>query len=276
LQYDDSIEGAGTSSFRQPFPQFANIQTYAGAALSNYNAGSVKLTRRLAQGFSFLAAYTYSKSLDDQSAVNPGNGNAPRAPQNGWCIRCEYGLSDFDTRHRLVASLLYELPIGKGKQFLNHGIASTLLGGWQLNSIFTVSSGFPLTVTDGINQSNSNQASDHPNVVPGVNWQLSNPTTGQWFNPQAFQLQTSHFYGDSGRNTVRSPGFTAWDFSTFKNFSFSEQRYLQFRFECFNCANHPAFGDPNTTVTAAAFTTITSTRGGIDMRELQFSLKLIF
>jgi hypothetical protein len=276
LQFDDSIEGPGTSSFRQPFPQFANIQMYAGAGFSNYNGGSIKLTRRLSRGLSILGAYTFSKSLDNQSAVNPANGNAPRAPQTGWCIRCEYGLSDFDTRHRLVASVLYELPIGRGKPFLNHGMASTLIGGWQLNSIFTVSSGFPLTVRDGINRSNSNQANDYPNVVPGVNWKLNNPSTGEWFNTQAFQLQPSQSYGNSGRNTILSPGFTAWDFSAFKNFNITEQRYLQFRFECFNCANHPAFGDPNTTLTATSFGTITGTRGGIDMRELQFSLKLVF
>jgi hypothetical protein len=92
-----------------------------------------------------------------------------------------------------------------------------------------------------------------------------------------------------GRNVVIGPGTTTWDFSTFKNFNFSEQRFLQFRFECFNCANHPVFGDPGQSMAldqlgsngqvipgSGNFGVITSTRFGIDMRELQFSLKLVF
>jgi Carboxypeptidase regulatory-like domain len=280
VQFDDSAEGpnylAGSADSREPWPEYANIQTYGGWGKSNYNAASVKLTRRLAQGLTFLAGYTFSKSLDDQSAVNPANGNAPRAPQNGWCIICEYGPSDYDTRHRLVTSVLYVLPVGKGQRFLNSGIGSAVLGGWSLNSINTISTGFPLTVIDGINRSNSNQSNDRPDVVPGVPVQLANPTTGEWFNTAAFVLEPAGYYGNLGRNTVTSPGFVSWDFSVLKNFNFAESRYVQFRFECFNCANHPALGDPNTTLTSAAFGTITSTRTGIDMRELQFSLKLIF
>jgi Carboxypeptidase regulatory-like domain len=290
-QVSTSIEGPGAalSPSRVPYPEYANIQTYAGLSFSNYNAVSVKLTRRLSQGLSFLAGYTFSKSLDASSAVNPANGAAIRAPQNGWCVRCEYGLSDFDTRHRFVSSMLFELPVGRGKRFLNHGIASTVLGGWQLNSINTISSGFPLTWRDGINQSNSNQANDRPWAIQGVGTKLDNPTTDAWFNIQSVRLQPVGFYGNVGRNTVLGPGFWSWDFSTLKNFNFTEGTYLQFRFECFNCANHPALGDPNTTLSAnrldasgiaipgtGALGTITNTRPGIDMRQLQFSLKLKF
>src|SRR5467141_2214935 len=92
-----------------------------------------------------------------------------------------------------------------------------------------------------------------------------------------------------GRNVAQGPGIFSVDFSTLKNFNFTERRYLQFRFEAFNFQNHPNFGDPNTSLASTALTaagvpipgsgsfgTITSTRGGIDMRELQFSLKLVF
>ena len=102
-------------------------------------------------------------------------------------------------------------------------------------------------------------------------------------------MQPFGTYGTLGRNTITGPGIFSVDFWTLKNFNFTEYRYLQFRFEAFNFLNHPNFGDPNTslansTLTAAgvpipgtgSFGTITSTRGGIDMRELQFSLKLVF
>jgi outer membrane receptor protein involved in Fe transport len=279
----------GTILSRNPYPAFSTIQQTKGNVHSNYESGSLKLTRRLSSGLSFLAGYTFSKSLDSQSAIGSENGVAPRQPQNGWCRACEYGLSDFDTRHRFVASVLYELPVGKGKRFLNHGIASTLLGGWQLNSIITKSSGFPVTILDGTNQSNSNLNLDRPNVVAGVSPTLDNPTTAQWFNIAAFKLQPFGSFGNTQRNIVIGPGIASWDFSTLKNFNFTERAYVQFRFECFNCANHPNFADPGERLSynkidsngfaipgTGTFGAITATRNGIDMRQLQFSLKLIF
>jgi len=144
-------------------------------------------------------------------------------------------------------------------------------------------------ILDGINQANTNVGQDRPDAVFGVPAKLDNPTTGQWFNIQSMKLQTFGTFGNLGRNTVITPGIMAWDFSALKNFNFSESAYLQFRFECFNCANHPNFGDPGerlsyNQINAAGFAIpgtgtfgqITNTRAGIDMRRLKFSLKLVF
>ena len=120
--------------------------------------------------------------------------------------------------------------------------------------------------------------------------QLSNPTTGQWFNTQAFALNQQFKWGNVGRNVITGPGVRTWDFSTLKDFNFGERRLVEFRFEGFNFANHPNFGDPNASLTSNAvnattgiaipgtgsFGTISSLRSGINMRELQFSLKLVF
>jgi hypothetical protein len=291
MNFDNSVPSAvGTIPSRTSFPEFNKFQNIMGLAESNYNSGTVKLTRRFAQGVTFLASYTLSKSLDDRSGTNPENGaETLRTPQIGYCITCEYGRSDFDSRQRFVVSALYELPIGRGKQWLNHGVASTVLGGWQLNSIVSKSSGFPVDIILGINQSNTLNNADRPNAVPGATRKLDNPTPAEWFNIQAFQEQPFGNYGNVGRNTVTSPGILDWDFSAFKNFNFTERAYLQFRLECFNCANHPNFGDPGQTLAqnrvdssgnpipgTGTFGRITSTRPGIDMRELQFSLKFIF
>ena len=297
LVYNDSYPSpTGTVASRSPFPEYRLIQATAGVSSSNYNAGSVKLTRRLSNGLSLLAGYTFAKSIDDGSGIRPATGGvlngggASTQPQGGLCYKCEKSLSDFDTRHRFVASVLYELPVGKGKQFLNHGIASYILGGWQLNSIISASSGFPVEILDGVNRANTTLSNNRPDAVPGVDPVMSNPSTGEWFNVRAFQLQPfgSHF-GNVGRNTVIGPGVFAWDFSTLKNFAFTEKSYVQFRFECFNCANHPNFGDPLNSVAAnqvsasgipipgtGTFGQITTTRPGIDMREMQFSLKVVF
>jgi Carboxypeptidase regulatory-like domain/TonB dependent receptor len=295
LSYNNVQPGPGTIASRSPYPEYANILPTLGIASSAYNSATVKLTHRLASGLSALLSYTFSKSIDDSSSINPESGPAAgvdygdRQPQTGWCITCEMSLSDFDTRHRLVASVLYQLPFGPGKKFLDHGIASKTLGGWQVNSIVSISSGFPMTVYDGSNISNSNVDGDRPNAVVGVSPQLSNPTTSEWFNIAAFQEQPLYTFGNVGRNTVIGPGVFGWDFSTLKNFYINERAYFQFRFECFNCDNHARFGDPNTvldlnSVNAAGFAipntgnfgTITTLRSGLDMREMQFSLKFYF
>jgi hypothetical protein len=290
LGYNDAYPSAtGTTLSRTPYPELSLLQLTESVGYSNYNSGSVKLTRRLSKGLSLLVGYTLSKSLDDGSGIRAANAAVTTSPQVPWCAQCDYSVSDFDARNRFVASILYQLPFGKGQQFLNSGWKSTLLGGWQLNSIITLSSGFPLELVDGVNQANDSFGYIRPNAVPGVNGNNGPKTTQEWFNIDSVYLQPFGTFGNVGRNTITGPGVNSWDFSAFKNFSFTERVYLQFRFECFNCANHPNWGDPNTTLTSnvlnasglaipgsGAFGTITSTRPGIDMRELQFGLKLYF
>jgi hypothetical protein len=289
MLFGQAVPGPGATGPRNPYPAFTAIQDIVGNIHSNYHGGSLKITRRLSDGLSFLAGYTWSHSLDSGSAIGSENGTAPRQPQIGRCRRCEYGPSDFDTRHRLVISALYELPVGKGKHYLNKGIPSAILGGWQLNSILTFSKGFPVTILDNTNRANVFYNLNRPDVVASTSWKLDNPTPDQWFNINAFKLQPQFTYGNAQRNVVLGPGIASWDFSTLKNFNITERSYLQFRFECFNCSNHPNFGDPNNLLATNQFTPdgfvipgtgpfgkVTNTRAGIDMRQLQFSLKLYF
>jgi hypothetical protein len=281
----------GSVQSRRPFPELGNIQSTSPIAESNYHSGTVQLTRRLSSGLSYTAGYTYSKAMDNSAGIFPANGVAPRQPQTGWCVQCEYARSDHDTRHRFVGSVLYELPIGRGRRLLQSGVASHIIGGWQLNSIFSKSTGFPLTVVSGTNRANTNitAGNQRPSAVPGVSPKLDKPSSSQWFNIEAFTLQPFGTYGDLGRNTMTGPGYFTWDFSTLKNFNLGESKNLQFRFECFNCANHPVFGDPNMVLTAnrttasgvpipgtGTFGTITNTRSGITMRQLQLGLKIMF
>jgi len=280
----------GSVASREPASEFGNIQHLAGVVNSNYHSLSAKFTRRMSGGLTFLAGYTFAKSIDDGSGIRT-LGTDQLKPQDGTCVSCERGLSIFDTRHRFVTSALYRLPIGKGHQYLNHGIVSGIIGGWEVSSIWTVSTGFPLNVASGKDQSNTGHGYDRPNGVPGVKASLdsSQRSTAEWFNVQAFAMQPFGTYGTLGRNTLTGPDIFSMDFSTLKNFAFSERKYLQFRFEAFNFLNHPNFGDPNTSLASATLTsasvpipgtgsfgTITTTRAGIDMRELQFSLKLVF
>jgi hypothetical protein len=254
-----------------------------------YDSFQGKITKRYSQGLTVLASYTYAKSLDVSSGIRV-QGDDTLFPLNSYCVKCEYGLSAFDTRHRFVTSGLWDLPIGKGKHVnIANKFANAAVGDWQVGSIVTLQSGFPITPNiGGTDRSGTGGGFDRPNAT-GISTKLDNPTTGQWFNIEAFALNAAGTFGNAGRDVVNGPGIASWDFSTLKNFKFTERRYLQFRFEAFNAANHPSWGDPGVNLNAnrltaagvpipgaGAFGQITTTRSGIDMRELQFSLKLIF
>jgi len=288
MVHDNSpLPGPGTVTQRSPYPELGLIQYVVNGVDSNYHSLSAKLTRRLASGLTFLAGYTFSKSIDDGSGIRP-LGTDTQFPQNNYCISCERGLSVFDARHRLVTSELYELPFGKGRRFLNRGLASSVLGGWQLSSIISVSSGFPLTVTAGTDPSNTNNNFERTNVTGDpVALPKSQRSPAEWFNIGAFYLQAPGTYGSGGRGVVTDAGIFGWDFSTLKGFSFSEKKYLQLRFEAFNLPNHANWGNPGVVLGddrldgsgkpipgSGRFGTITSTRTA--MRQLQFSLKLVF
>ncbi len=221
-------------------------------------------------------------------------GSEQLKPQNGICANCEWGRSLFDTRHRVVTSFLYELPLGAGHKYLSQtGAMNAILGGWELGGIMRASTGYPLTVTSGVDRSRTAHGYDRPNAVPGIDPNLPadqrSPT--EWFNISAFQMNALGTFGDLGRNTITGPGVFVIDFSAIKNFRFADKN-VQFRLEAFNLLNRPNFGDPNTsmaqsnwnapgnnsipTVGGGTFGTITETRGTVPMRQLQLGLNVVF
>ena len=279
ITYNEPLWMSATAAVgpRRPDPGFGNIQYLANITNSNYNAASLKLTRRLNYGLTYLIGYTFAKSLDESSGPRPIAGDNVLTPQDGTDFRGEdYGRSSFDARHRFVTSALYQLPFGKGKKWLNSGLTSTLLGGWEIGAIYTHQTGLPFSISSGVDQSNTGETHDLASVVFGQNWHLANPSTGQWFNTGAFVLQPKGTYGNSGRNIVTAPGINAMNSTLQKNFNFTERSFLQIRFEAFNTLNHPNFYLPNSTVTSANFGKLTTLQNNIDMRELQLSMKLVF
>src|SRR5579871_1198376 len=278
------LPGTGNSFIRSPYPEFSTIEELLGAGTGNYNAGSLKLTQRFSSGLSTLVGYTYGKALDDGSAIRGVNND--QYPENPRCLLCGYGLSEFDVRHRLTASVLYSLPFGKGKPILNHGgLLNALVGGWQLSGIFTKQTGAPLNTTawDAAG-SGSTTPSNRLNAT-GISPYLSNPTPNEWFNPAAFGNLVAGTFGTMGRDSLIGPGLTNLDLSGIKDFSITERQRVQLRVETFNVVNHPnwfmtptgtAWGGSGTTP-AATFDKITSTiNGNNSMRQIQFALKYIF
>jgi hypothetical protein len=238
---------------------------------------TAKLTRRLNNGFSALVGYTLSKSEDNGSGIRTLDGDA-LFPQDSNCAAnevtsgCEWGLSIFDVRHRVVSSILYELPFGEGKPFLQSGAGAAILGGWQFTNILSLSSGFPRDPATG-NDRASTGSTNRPNAT-GQDPDSGPKTINEWFNKAAFVEQAQFTYGNAVRNSITGPGIFNFDMSILRNFTLRGSQSIQFRLEAFNTFNQPVWQDPNTSVTSPQYGTINSTRK--PMRELQIGFKYIF
>jgi Carboxypeptidase regulatory-like domain len=275
LPADPSIDSRSVPD-RSPFPNFGRIQLVDNGGSGNYHSLAAKFSKRYSNGLTYLASYTWSKSIDNATAIRNLGGDT-LFPQNSYCRACERARSSHDVRHRFVTSALFDLPFGRGRHFnTTNPVANAVIGGWQLSSILTLQSGFPITVTNSRDTSNTGAFFDRPNATgeaPDLPRGQQDPT--HFFNTAAFVIQPNGTHGNVGRNTLNSPGIISWDFSTMKNFPlWRESRYLQFRFEAFNFPNHPVWGNPNTNVASGGFGTLTGTR--TSMRTLQLGLKLVF
>ncbi len=264
---------------RTPFANMGGLQFVHDEGTGNYNSAAVKATRRFSHGFNVIASYTYSKSLDDTSGIrNQGNDNL--YPQNSYCIPCEYGPSAFDVRNRVVASALYELPIGPGKLVpVNNKLLDALIGGWQLGGTFTHQTGGVATPIDGFD--NASIASpfgnfDRPDPT-GVSPYLqgSARTLSDWVNRSAYTYAPTGFFGTLQRGSFTGPGYTNLDAALHKEFAmpYNERHQLAIRFEAFNALNHPNWGTPNLTLNSSSFGRITSAG---QLRQLQLAAKYQF
>ena len=268
--------GAVTSiASRTPYPNFGTIQDIHNMGYGNYHSLAFKLTKRYSNGVSVIASYTYSKSLDDTSSVR--NAGSQLFPQNELCIPCEYGPSDFDVRHRVVASVNYDLPIGPGKLWAPGKVLDLILGEWEFDTIATFQTGQPLSMNLTTNNSNTDLSPyDRPNRIAGVPLYPSNRTISQWFNPAAYAVPTFGFLGNESRNMFYGPGIENFDSGLHKAFKIPyEHHQLQLRFETFNTLNHVNLGQPGTAIqTPLTFGRITTQRG--NARQLQLAAKYVF
>lgn len=260
---------------RSPFPNFGRIQLVDNGGNGNYNSLGVNVTRRYSHGLTYMIAYTWSKSIDTATAIRNQGGDT-LFPQNSYCRHCERARSSHDVRHRYVTSALWELPFGRGRRVeIENPFLNGLFGGWQLGGILTLQTGFPVTVTQGGDPSNTGAFFDRP-MSTGRRADLprGQQDPQRFFDTTAFTRTPDGMHGNVGRNTLTSPGIINLDFSVLKDFRVREGHTLQFRFEAFNLPNHPNWANPNTNIIAAGFGQINGTR--TNMRNLQFALKYVF
>jgi len=270
----DPTPGPGDVQSRRPYPQYGPFTSIENHGNSSYHSLQLKAEKRLSGGLMFLSAFTYSKSINDQPEICC---NAPW-PQNSFNLASEKGLSDFDNRFRWVSSFDYELPVGKGRRYLNSNrTADLVLGGWHVGGIFTLRSGFPFSPLMGYDPSNtgSNGRLRTDRIANG-NFSPGKRTPDLWFDINAFPVPTGYAFGNAGKNILDGPGAETSDISIRKLFTITERTNLEFRAEFFNAFNHAVFAQPDPYITdgPGAAGVITSTV--IPQRQLQFALKLHF
>ena len=272
--------GPGDPSTRSPISaSIGSLNASLNYAGSSYNALQVKVERHFFKGFYLLGAYTYSKSMDDVSS-NSGSDDAGIAssgyPQNSFDWGAEYAPSDFDLRHRLVVSYIYELPFGKGQRFFatSNSLVSALITGWQVNGITTLQSGGVFTPVVANSAANAGTGGAiRPNRIGNGELPSSQRSVNRWFNLSDFVAPPIYQFGNSGRNILTGPGLVNFDFSLFRHFQITERVNLEFRTEAFNIFNRPNFNLPDTSIDTPTSGIISSAR---DPRQIQFALQLKF
>ncbi len=279
------LQMVNRSQLLRPFPAFGDINVrFSDQNKAQYDSLVLRAQKRYSNGLSFLTAYTWSKNYDRSSTATVTNNvnRGERNPQNVYDLGSEWGLSRIDTTHRFTMTESYDLPFGHGKRFLgNAGRAANLaVGGWQLNAVNVISSGFPLQISKNVNDNNQYlfSGSQRPNatgISPATSGDRLNIGGPGWINPAAFSDAPALTFGNVSRTIgLRSPGIFNWDLSLFKNFEIYERFKAQFRLEALNALNTPQFRAPTTQFGSSSFGKVLSQ--GNFPRFVQLALRLSF
>ena len=240
------------------------------------------LQKRLSGGLEYQVAYTYSKCMTNSSGYYGSWGGAavPTSPyfQNLYDMKAEWGPCYYDSTHTLTSYATYDLPFGKDRKFgkdLNP-VANAILGGWQLNGILSLHTGFPLTISASDASGTNSRGARANCVAPAQIYGEQNSPLGgyQWFNPADFGPEDTGTFGTCGVGTVRGPGLHTLDASMAKFFNFTERYKLEFRAEAINFTNTPILNAPNTGV-GSTLGLLQGAGGayGTFGRQIQFALK---
>jgi hypothetical protein len=257
-----------------PFPAFGIVNQYLSVDNANYNSLQANLNRRLSNGFSVNASYTYAKSLGTQSWLSD--------PRN---FRIDYGPLQNDLRNVITISPIWQLPFGTGQRWApSNKIANTMVRDWTASTVISTHSGFPFNPTmsgTDVLHLNGNIVEDRPDQI--CNGKLSHPTAAEWYNGACYVYPTeptavgaSLRQGNTGIDSLSGPRTTLEDLGLSKTTPLAEHTTLEFRAELFNMWNHTVLGVPN--FNNPPFSVPNTTASNVDQlpREIQFALKLKF
>jgi hypothetical protein len=262
----------------RPNPAFADITLIESRASSRYNALQVRYQQRPSTGTWMLLSYTFGKSTDDASGFFTSAGD-PNFPQNSLDPEAEKGPSSFDVRHRFTAALTRPLPFAPDQFLGNLGVISKIFSNTDGEVVASVQSGRPFTVMllpeiDNSNTGRSNLGfgyNDRPNVTGDPS--VPDATQDAWFNTGAFSMPPFGTFGNSGRNTLRGPGYANLNLALVKHLRYGQRGQLDLRAEVFNVTNRTNYDLPDSFFGSPTFGRILSAGSP---RRFQFGVRTTF
>jgi len=290
--------GCPNGNFGAPYPNYGVIYSINDSGRAHYNSLQVKAeTKSSKYGVYALIGYTYSRNYD--TGFSDGVGTSLGTPYYGlpgWGSS-DWALSQVNLNNSFTASVIYDLPFGKGKKFGSdwNGPVNALLGNWQITAIEKITSGFPIFLYDsnnasGVNFNNNGNSYNRPDQVgdpfkagpvaanPGCVAPARLSNSGAYFNPCAFTEAPAGQLGTLSRAPISGPDFVNTDFSLIKRFALPWKNMgLDFRAEVFNIFNHAQFALPSADVNPVAFNQFGRVASTVNNpRLVQFGLKLTF
>jgi hypothetical protein len=269
----------------RPYPQYNGL-SYAGAGIGNstYESLQVKAEKRFSGGASLLVAYTHAKLISDTDTITGWLESGGTGGHQDWNnLRADKSLASFDTPDRLVVSYVMDIPVGNGRKYLSNAntFVNGAVGGWGVEGVTTIQSGFPLHFGTNQNLTNSFGGGSRPNVAAGCDKSVSGSAQSKlngWFNGACFSQPAPFTFGNESRTdpNLRSAGIANWDFSAFKKFAFGPdgRMNIEFRSEFFNVFNRAQFGYPGQTQGSTSFGVVSSQQNL--PRLVQFALRFGF
>jgi hypothetical protein len=275
LNLNQSLPGPGAQNPRRPYnalnPNLVNLSYRTNSGDSKYESLQVKLDKRLSRGLVFGVAYTYASYFSDVGLPN-GGGNGDI--QNHFCVACNWGPTPDDYTHVFTLNHVYQLPFGPGRQHLTRGPAAWILGGWDINGIWSAHTGGRFTPVLGTNVSNSSGGgTQRPNRIASGNLPSGQQTIAHWFDTTAFVAPAAYAFGNSGTGILTGPGYFDLDLGIVRTIPITERVGLNLRGEAFNAFNRANFNNPNATIGTAPAGTISSTQPA---RIIQLAAKIVF
>jgi hypothetical protein len=268
----------------RPYPQFLSFQDTSGSGkgASSWSSLQTRFIDRFKAGGVISASYTWAKLMSNTDTLTSWlETHGAAGVQNWYNLAAEKSLATYDVRHRFVASYVLDLPFGTNKRFLGDvgPVMNRIIGGWSVNGITTLQTGFPLALTTATNQTGSQGGGSRPNVVAGANKKLDGPAQSRltkWFNMDAFAAPPAFTFGNESRtdSSLRDHGVANWDFTLGKSIPITERVSFTFKTEVFNLFNRVQFGDPGTSVGSSNYGVVSTQIN--NPRLIQFAGRISF
>jgi len=254
------------------FGRTADTLLWDGRFGSNYNSLQATLNRRFTSGLFLKGAYTYSHAITEVE-YSDWTGESGLFQAMAYRSRNRSSAA-FNIPHMLQLAYVYELPMGAGKKWAQNGTANAILGGWQINGIFSAYQGRQFTMSASGSSLNMPGNIQTPDQIKPEIAILGGLGDSPYFDTSAFARVTEVRFGNVGRNTMRGPATVNMDFSLFRSFKFTEKLNMEFRAEMFNFTNTPHFGNPNGNRNSSNFGKILSDAN--DPRSFRLGLRFAF